>query len=243
MNLATLAIVLVIELLLIFYFSRQIFIMLYALFYLPTHHQTLSKTIVTLLFIPGTAIHEFSHAIMARLLGAQVGDIMLYPHKDKETGEFKAGSCEIEKVDPVRLSLIGVAPTIIGFILLSFIVYYMFNFSPPFNNPIEAIGILSKPINYVFLFLLFMISATMFTSKKDIQELFIVIPALTIIVLLFYYAGFRFTLTEGMSQFLISILKRATFVLGITTVVNVAIYLIVFLPTTVIFRLFGLRMK
>ncbi|MBI2029588.1 hypothetical protein HYT02_04185 [Candidatus Gottesmanbacteria bacterium] len=243
--------------LLIFFISRSIFNLLYTLVYLPTHHlpasvfgrrqvqagQTLSKTIVTMLFIPGTAIHEFSHAIVARVLGAEVGDIMLYPHKDKETGEFKAGSCEIEKVDPVRLAIIGVAPTLIGLLLLILIVYYMFSFSPPINDPIQALSSLSILSNYFLFLALFMISATMFTSKKDVQELFLVIPAIVIMVILFYYVGFRFTLTESMTGFLIKILRPLVFVLGITTLVDLLVYLLLFLPTTIILKIFGMKFK
>lgn len=243
MDLTTLIILAVIEFLLIFYFSRQIFNIFYTMVYFPTHHQTLSKTIVTLLFIPGTAIHEFSHAIVARLLGVEVSQIMLYPHKDKETGEFKAGSCEIEKVDPVRLALIGVAPTLIGFSLLTLITYYMFNFSPPFNEPLVALHALSIPFNYFLFLALFMISATMFTSKRDVQELFFVIPAFIIIGVLLYYAGFRFTLTEGMAEFLTRILKIVVFVLGITTIVDLAVYLVLFLPTSIVLKLFGMKLK
>lgn len=242
MSLAFIFILFLIEFLLIFFLSRQIFTLLYTLFYVPTKHQSISKSIVALLFLPGTMIHEFSHAIIARLLGVKVGDIMLYPHKDKETGELKAGSVEIEKADPIRLSLIGIAPSIVGLLLLTVSVLYMFHFSPPLGDLTQVLSIFFVNSNYLIFLFLFMISMTMFTSRKDLQEVLIVVPALIFIIGLLYYFGFRFSLSESLISTLEKPLTILVFVLGVSLFVDLIVYIFLFVPISLLFAFFGKRL-
>lgn len=222
------------EFLLIYFLSRQIFTLLYTLFYLPLKHHNISNSIVSLLFLPGTAIHEFSHALVARLLGVKTGEILLYPHKDKETGEFKAGSIEIEKVDIVRLSLIGIAPSLIGLTIITLMVYYIFGFSLPLGKLSSIPGTLLEPRNYLFFLVIFIVSMTMFTSRRDLQEFLIVTPALTIIFALLYFAGFRINLNGPILSEIQRLLTSLAFVLGVTLVVDLIVYIFLFIPVSLI---------
>lgn len=243
-------IIIFLEFLWIYFLSRQIFTLLYTLFYLPLKHlprrlagHNISNSIVSLLFLPGTAIHEFSHAFIARLLGVKTGEIFLYPHKDKETGEFKAGSIEIEHVDPVRLSLIGIAPSLIGLIILTFAVLYMFEFSLPLGELLSVPGTLLEPKNYLLFLLLFIVSMTMFTSRRDLKEFLIVSPALAIIFALLYFAGFRISLSGPILSEVQKLLTSLAFVLGVTLVVDLVVYIFLFIPISLILSLLGKRLK
>lgn len=228
----------VFEFLFIYSLSRQIFTLLYTLFYLPLKHHNVSNSIVSLLFLPGTAIHEFSHALVARLLGVKTGEIFLYPHKDKETGEFKAGSIEIEHVDPVRLSLIGIAPSLIGLTILTLTVLYIFGFSLPLNSLLSVPGTLLEPKNYLLFLLLFIVSMTMFTSRRDLKEFLLVSPALAIIFALLYFAGFRISLGGPILSEVQKLLTHLAFVLGVTLVVDLIVYIFLFIPVSLITSIF-----
>lgn len=223
----------IIELILIFLLSRNIFSLLYTLFFLPTKHHTIAHTIATLLFLPGTIIHEFSHAVIARLMGVKIGQIRVYPFRDKETGELKAGNCEIEKVDPVRLTIIGIAPTILGILILYLIVLYIFNKSLPSTDFILIIKTLLNLKNWPAYLGIFFISSTMFTSKKDLKEAAIVFPVLILFGFILYTMGGRIPLISLFEKPLNSL----SIVLGITLVVDVVIFTFLFIPVSLILSL------
>lgn len=123
-------------------------------------------TIYFLLFFPGVAIHELSHFLMASLLLVPTGEISLLPD------EKRMGSIEIAKTDPVRQSLVGLAPLMIGTIVLTAI----------FRSPYQE--------NLLFLYLIFSVSNTMFTSQSDRRAWAGLFAWLAIIFMLVYLFGF-----------------------------------------------------
>ncbi len=71
----------------------------------------------TLIFLPGTIIHELSHWIVAEVLQVRTGEISIFP--DKEEGNTqRLGSVATERTDPFRGFLIGLAPFVSGLLIL-----------------------------------------------------------------------------------------------------------------------------
>ena len=64
--------------------------------------------------LPGVVIHELSHWLMAKLLGARVSLPALGPVRKGRSNRVSLGSVRVSKVDPVRASLIGLAPLLGG---------------------------------------------------------------------------------------------------------------------------------
>ena len=64
--------------------------------------------------LPGVVIHELSHWLMAKLLGVRVSRPSLGPVRKGRSRRVSLGSVRVSKVDPVRASLIGVAPLLGG---------------------------------------------------------------------------------------------------------------------------------
>ena len=64
--------------------------------------------------LPGVVIHELSHWLMAKLLRARVTFPTLGPVRRGRSKRISLGSVRVSKVDPVRASLIGVAPLLGG---------------------------------------------------------------------------------------------------------------------------------
>jgi hypothetical protein len=60
--------------------------------------------------LPGVVIHEVSHWLMALLLGIKVRKFSLGPVRKGRSQHVSLGSVQVAGVDPVRASLIGVAP-------------------------------------------------------------------------------------------------------------------------------------
>lgn len=168
-----------IELLILFFLSRMVTRGLSYLFYRITRSEKVMIYLMAILFFPGTFIHELAHAVTAMLLFVQVSHMEFVP---KMIGSgVKMGSVQIAHTDPIRRALIGMAPFFWGSALILGILY-AFQTLGGINN----IGI-TLLTGYV----LFEISNTMFSSRKDMEgtlELFIAILAISVIA---YLIGIR----------------------------------------------------
>ena len=70
-----------------------------------------------MLFLPGVALHEASHWLVARMLAVRATSFSLLP-KVTRNGTMRLGYVQIEAVDPVRAALIGAAPLVAGTLAL-----------------------------------------------------------------------------------------------------------------------------
>lgn len=144
--------------------------------------RVLPKSLFILLFLPGTILHELSHYIVARLLLVRTGKLSVEP---KYLGqEIILGSVAIEKVDVYRRALIGVSPIIFGltviFLTVHAAVYWDFN----------------KNFYFIvmFTYMIFVVANTMFSSKKDLEGIRIVLVFLFTLAVLLYLLGLRVNL-------------------------------------------------
>jgi hypothetical protein len=74
--------------------------------------------IYSILTLPGLLIHEMSHFLVAAAMGLRTGEIELLPVLT-DSGGVEFGSVQVEKVDPIRLALVGMAPTVVGLPLIA----------------------------------------------------------------------------------------------------------------------------
>ncbi len=168
-----------IELLILFVFSKTLTNLLFAFFYKTTKNKKLTIYSMSILFWPGTLIHELSHAFMGILLQVPIGRMEFMPKLVNNI--LKLGSVEIAKTDPIRRILIGTAPFFFGTsILLGIFFYAVQNDLFSYQSSIIVIG-----------YLVFEIGNTMFSSKKDMEGALEVIVALIAISIIFYIVGFR----------------------------------------------------
>lgn len=134
---------------------------------------------MSFLFLPGTIVHELSHAFMAGLLQVPVGEIELMPRL--LDNNLKLGSIQVAKSDPIRRFLIGSAPFLFGASLIIGIFLYAV------QNNLFRYQLFVIVISYA----VFEIGNTMFSSKKDMEGALELILTLTFIILVFYFAGLR----------------------------------------------------
>lgn len=167
------------EILILFLLSKSLTNLLFGFFHKITKNKRLSIYLMSFLFLPGTFIHEVSHALMATLLFVPVGKMELIP---KLVGQnLKLGSVEVAKSDPVRRILIGTAPFLFGTTLIIGFFLYAIQ-TNLFNHKLSVI---------VISYLVFEIGNTMFSSRKDMEGAIEVVLVLIIISTIFYLVGFR----------------------------------------------------
>src|SRR5690606_2967609 len=94
----------------------------------------------------------------------------------------KMGSVAIGHTDPVRRALIGMAPFFWGTTILLMILFAFQSFG----------GIDNIWITIITGYVVFEISNTMFSSRKDMEGTLELFLALLVVLLLFYFLGFRF---------------------------------------------------
>ena len=114
---ASQTLLLIVIVFLIFLLARKNHNLLYLLLYLWTNNKQFAVNFLSFIFLPGTLIHEVSHWIIATVLRVPTGELSIFP-KVKDNGEIQAGKLEIAQTDPFRHALIGLAPMLVGLILI-----------------------------------------------------------------------------------------------------------------------------
>lgn len=124
-----------------------------------------------LLLLPGVVVHEGSHWLAARLLGVRVSPISIGPQR-KRGRQMRFGSVQIARADPLRESLIGLAPLIGGTALVLLIARWGFGLLPTLSADLDAWpsrlwACLRAPDAWLWVYLVFAISNAMLPSASD----------------------------------------------------------------------------
>ncbi len=168
----------IIEIIILFVLSKKLIKSIFLILFKITNNHTTVVNIMAIIFLPGTIAHELAHLLTAGIMLVHVGEMKVLP--EIEDDRVKLGSVQVGKTDPFRQTLIGVAPVIGGILTIIGILY----FAQSANKFIwwqDLIG----------LYLIFEISNTMFSSKRDIEGTIgfiigIIVAALLIIGLLYF---------------------------------------------------------
>lgn len=143
------------ELTALFFLSKRLIESLARLIFELTNNHKMVINILAVLFLPGTIIHELAHLLFAGVMFVPVGELNVVP--EIESTGVKLGSVQIGKTDPFRRMLIGVAPIILGMLLIfSVFLFVQFGISPWWQVILAV-------------YLIFQIGNTMFSSKKDVE--------------------------------------------------------------------------
>jgi len=184
------------ELSLLFILSQKLTSLLFIFLHRLTRSTKIATYCLSLLFFPGTLLHEFSHALMARFLFVPIYHMEFVPKLSGET--IKMGSVSIAKSDIIRRLLIGVAPFFIGTAALLGILYLAV-LNHLFENRLFII---------IIGYLIFTIGNTLFSSKKDLEGAIEFLVIIAILAGLSYLLGFRFPALNLETIFANSLIKQ-----------------------------------
>ena len=205
--------ILVAEILALFFLSRVLTISLSIVLQLLHFHQKLIVFFIAIIFFPGTLIHELSHWLMAKLLLVRTGKVSLFPQLIGNS--ITMGSVIIEKTDTIRSFMVGVAPLMTGI----GIIFLTFYFLLPFINNLTNFEIA------LFIYCIFVVSNSMFSSAKDLEGgmIFIVFCFFFILFLFLFDQQLITQVYHYLSLIPQSALKSVTLFLSIPLVLDIII--------------------
>lgn len=224
-------------LLILAWFSRQISLHIQLPFYTLTRSQNSATLAIFLLFLPGVLIHESAHWLMARLLGLKTGKFRVWP---KRQGKYIGlGSVSVESRDPIRDSLVGIAPLLVGTVLVTIIGRIIFD--TPQVSTLLAQGEwiaalvafrneLNTPNGLLWAYLLFTIANAMMPSASDREPvmpiLFYSAMAVAAYILLGLPLQAASSLLEWLTPALSNLSSALLFVIVLDVITLAALYLL-----------------
>jgi hypothetical protein len=113
-----------------------------------------------------------SHFVMATILFLKVRDVDVFP--SWQHNYIKLGKVVYEKKDVLRSIIVGIAPVIIGLLFFWWL------------SIIDALQGDMLWLRILLIFIIFIISSTMFSSKQDLIDIIYIIPLVFVIGLIVY---------------------------------------------------------
>jgi hypothetical protein len=223
---------------------------LHGVAYLISGQADMALLLYSLPLLPGVALHEISHAIMAAILGVKTANLSIIPQRQPD-GHVRLGSVQVERVDVVRSSLIGLAPLLAGSVAILLIIRFAFDV----NTIGEAVqrgdlaallasmgGLLRAPDAWLWLYLLFSIANAMMPSPSDRETWSPVILFCLLLLSLAIAFGWSSAI-EGVGLVVDQILRWLAAAFTITLIVDAPFVLIIFLIEITSGRALGRRVE
>ena len=205
----------------------------------------------SLMMLPGVLLHEGSHWVAATFLGVRAGRFSVVPAR-LPNGTLRLGYVETARADPLRESLIGAAPLIVGVAAIIFMGYSRLGVGPvgealARGDLLAAIAAVQsmgdRPDFWLWVYLTFTVANSMLPSASDRRAwgpVLLVAAGLTALV---FYAGFGPLLVDSLG----GVLERAAGALaaGFTLTVGLNLLILPFLLLLewVVMRVTGLKVN
>lgn len=215
-----------------------------------------AATLYFYMLAPGVILHELSHWLVAKILFVPTKDIVLFRPQPAQTVKGRTtpvtlGYVEIFKTDPIRQSLIGLAPLPVGILTLLGLAALL-NFQAgigPVSTPNTQIAqalltlpghllaSLRQPLNLLWLYLVFSVSNGMLPSKPDRRPWLVgfILPGSILLVL--GVTGLLPPLALEWQQGLLQLLATLTWIFAFAALINLLLALLIFVLEALVSRL------
>lgn len=163
-------------------------------------HLTGSVNLATLaifiLFLPGVVVHESAHWLAARLLGLRTSHFQVWP--ERQGNYIRLGSVGVQRGGIWLDSLVGLAPLLMGTVLVAFIgaqvfgaadLLYVLEDGRWLDGAEVFFAALGNADGFVWAYLLFVISNSMMPSKVDREPVGSVVLYLALAALIYIVVG------------------------------------------------------
>ncbi|MBN1399659.1 MAG: hypothetical protein JXA74_02415 [Anaerolineae bacterium] len=179
------------------------------------------------LLLPGTVLHELSHWAMAKLLGVRTGRILLGPAA-AGSQRVRFGGVEIGSSEPVRQSLIGLAPLISGTLAVLWVARARLGLALDSAQtlakwPTVLRQVFSAQDAWLWIYLLLAISNAMLPSASDRAAWRILGLYLLVLLIVLYAAGALAAIPAGIIVWLAELARTLIFAFGLTALLDLAV--------------------
>jgi hypothetical protein len=231
--------------------QRKLHLEIQALFLILTRRPAVTITIFSILFLPGVALHEASHFLMARLLGVRTGRISLLPRAMK-SGRLRMGYVETSSTDVFRDALIGAAPLLTGGLVVTYIGMVCMGLIPLGNDLLKGQfdlfwqGLAHLPLLpdfWLWFYLAFVVSSTMLPSPSDRQAWLPILVVAALLLLLAFMVGAGSWMVANLAPVFNQALRAIASVFAISVAVHSVILLPVWLLRLLVSRISGLSVS
>ncbi|MFZ2362050.1 MAG: hypothetical protein WA040_22115 [Anaerolineae bacterium] len=177
--------------------------------------------------LPGVLLHEGSHWLMAKLLGVPTGRLRLSPSVQGK--QVVLGSVEVKRTDPVRDSLVGLAPFLAGTLALLAIGYWVFDAASlglawqrgAWNQIAELLlGAFQIDDAALWLYLIFAVSNAMMPSPSDRESWRLVLVYLAVVAAVMLVFGWLPSLPASMIDALTGGLRTLTYAFALALLID-----------------------
>jgi len=160
---------------LLVFLQRSLHREIQAVLLILTRRIGLTQGIFAFIFLPGVFLHECSHFLVAKLLGVRTGRFSLIPQA-QPNGKLRLGYVETASGGFLRDALIGVAPLVVGSLIVAYIAIYPLHLLPLWDYVRAAewsrfwsgLGEVLKVAGFwIWFYMTFAISSTMMPSASD----------------------------------------------------------------------------
>jgi hypothetical protein len=204
-----------------------------------------------LVLLPGIILHEISHWLFAKLLGVRTGKIEIWPSQ-KSRGRIRLGSVRIGQTDHLRASLIGLAPFITGCLVIFLIGDQILGVSH-LIDPLLKGNFDSLPNNlsgytyasdfWLWLYVIFSISNTMFPSETDRGAWWPVLAILGGLAFLAYALGLVKDIPQDVNNVVLDLIRYLAYAFTLTVLVNLAFMIVIAILEKLVSTLKGTRIQ
>jgi len=218
---------------------------------LITRDPDLATILYSAFFLPGVALHESSHWIVAKVLGVETARVSLWPQRQPD-GTLRLGYVETAKVDFVREALIGIAPLIAGSAVVVLIGYSRLAIGPlgeaVASGDVAAmwrglVDSLRSADSFIWIYLLFAVSNSMMPSASDRRAWLPVTIMLLLIGLVLYYFGIAPLVAQSVGEPIAAGVRVIASAFSVTIGVNLLIIPLIWLIETLLVRVTGLKIN
>jgi hypothetical protein len=177
--------------------------------------------------LPGVLLHEGSHWLMAKLLGVPTGRLRLTPTVQGK--QVVLGSVEVKRADPVRDSLVGLAPFLAGTLALLAIGYWVFDAASlgraweqgAWDQIAELLlGAFQIDDAWLWLYLLVAVSNAMMPSPSDRESWRLVLIYLAIVAGVMVFFGWLPSLPASLVDAITGALRMLTYAFALALLID-----------------------
>jgi hypothetical protein len=155
----------------------------------------LALIVYFVILLPGVVVHELSHWLAAKALGVKVRGLSVGPSRKSRGNRVSLGSVRVGNVDPLRASLIGMAPLFSGLAIILLVGFLVLGVGDlvesvsyrGFEGILDSLKLLIQvPDFWLWLYLIFSISNAMLPSESDrasLRPVLIFLGVLAVILL------------------------------------------------------------